>query len=86
MMDYTDSNNLSAMTDEQIKKAIEALENESAYRKRQKEANLIENFKKAFYALQDAGMDISYVLQDGDYEDGDENFAHLTHWDGFYFD
>lgn len=39
MIDYTDSNNLSAMTDEEIKRVLKALNDELNYRKRQRGAN-----------------------------------------------
>ena len=78
-MDYTDSNILSAMTDEEIKRVLEALNNEMDYRKRQKEASLIENFHKAWGALRDAGINVSYA-------DGDEDIELvLWSWDGFNF-
>jgi hypothetical protein len=77
MMDYTDSNNLSTMTDEEIKRALEALANEVNYRKRQKEANLIEDFRRAWFALNSIGVNVSY--------DNDGEEICLNHWDDFDF-
>lgn len=79
MIDYTDSNNLSAMTDEEINRVLKALNDELNYRKRQREANLIGNFHKAWGALRDAGINVSYA-------DGDEDKELvLWSWDGFSF-
>lgn len=79
MIDYTDSNNLSAMTDEEIKRVLKELNDELNYRKRQREANLITDFHKAWGALKDAGINVSYA-------DGDEDIEiTLWSWDGFNF-
>jgi hypothetical protein len=79
MMDYTDSNILSAMTDEEITHVLKALNDELNYRKRKREANLIESFHRAWSALRDAGINVSYA-------DGDEDRELvLWSWDGFNF-
>lgn len=79
MMDYTDANNVSAMTDEEIKRVLKELNDELNYRKRQREANLITNFHKAWSALKDAGINVSYA-------DGDEDIEIcLIDWGGFNF-
>jgi hypothetical protein len=79
MKNYPNPNNLSAMTDEEIKSAIEALTNEVKYRKRQKEAKLIENFRNAWYDLNSSGITVSYAEEEEDME------ICLIHWDGFNF-
>ena len=79
MMDYTDSNNLSAMTDEEIKRVLKTLNDELNYRKRQREAHLIEKFHKAWSALEDAGINVSYA-------EGEEDIELVyCSWDGFNF-
>lgn len=79
MKDYSNSNNLFAMTDEEIKCVLKELNDELNYRKRQREANLITNFHKAWSALKDAGINVSYA-------DGDEDTELvLWSWDGFNF-
>lgn len=79
-MDYTDLHVLRTMTDDEIQKAIQELTEERLYRKQQREAKLIEDFRQAFLALNSAGFTITY-------SDGDNDIEDLTlFWDGFSFD
>ena len=79
MMDYTNSNNLMSMTDEEIKRTLKTLDDELNRRKRQREANLIENFHRAWSALRDAGINVRYA------DDCEDMEISLIDWGGFNF-
>lgn len=67
------------LTEDELKTLYNGVVNEHAHRLREKRAKLRENFKQAFYALHEAGVDVTYSDGDNDVDDL------LLCWDGFYF-
>lgn len=66
------------LTEDELKTLYQGVVDEHARRDRMKRSKLIENFQLAFYALQDAGIEITYT-------DDDDNILPLC-WGNFVFD
>jgi len=69
---------VTTLTEEELGKLYRSIVDEHTRRDNEKRAKLMENFKNAFYALQDAGVEITYT-------DVDDNILPLC-WDNFIFD
>lgn len=68
------------LTEDELKALYKGIVDEHARRDRMKRTKLIEDFKTAFYALQDAGIDVTYSECDDDIEELS------LYWAGFNFD
>lgn len=71
--------NFTTLTEDELKTLYNGVVNEHARRLREKQVKLKENFKQAFYALHEAGVDVTYSDGDCDVEDL------LLCWEGFHF-
>lgn len=78
-MDFTDIlENLSTLTDAQMKVVSDHMEEIRIQRETKKRKDIINNFKEAFLALREANINISYFADD-DCE------VNLYDYDGFCF-
>lgn len=68
------------LTEDELKILYKGVVDEHARRDREKRVKLMDNFKQAFLALRDAGIEVTY----SDSEDDIDGL--LLCWDGFYFD
>ena len=69
---------IKSFTDEELRELCMAIEAEEKRRRRENRARLIEDFRNAFIALDNAGMYVKYA-------EGWDDGTYLTKWDEFYF-
>lgn len=69
---------IKSFTDEELRELCATIEAEEMRRRRMNRSKLIEDFRSAYYALDNAGIYIKY-------SDSYEDPIYLTHWDGFEF-
>lgn len=69
---------IKSFTDEELRELCATIEAEEMRRRRENRSKLIEDFRSAYYALDEAGI---YVRYGEEWEDG----VYLTKWDEFEF-
>ena len=69
---------IKGFTDEELRRLCAQIEAEEMRRRRANRSKLIEDFRSAYYALDDAGIYIKYT-------DGWEDGVYLSKWDDFEF-
>ena len=78
MATYTNLDNVRQWTDEELKQAVSACQNEIYRREAERKDNLVENFRQAFYALGEANIAIKYCDRYGD-------SIYIEDFDDFHF-
>lgn len=69
---------IKGFTDEELRRLRAAIEEEEMCRRRANRSKLIEDFRSAYYALDEAGISVKYA-------EGWDDGIYLTKWDEFYF-
>lgn len=77
----TVSNDIKNMTNEEMDYIIQECMREADRRRKQKEEEAINNFKKAFFDLEKAGIELHVLSEDNDYNIEEV----IPTWDDFKF-